>query len=287
MPIRHTTVAFFGLGSQTAAPLMYTYLKEHPQAIILSEPTGFFSDTTVHAKGINWYERQFQTTKKTGALCGELTFDYLTSAQAAGLIARTYPNAKLLAVIENPLVSVRVEYVEARRNGTITPQTSLTEFLRRHPEVLLRARYGHQLVPYFSYYAPTDLLVLVAMDVRADVLRAVKMTYEHVGLDPKFVPVSLRHLVVEEEDEKKKPGLIKRSISAVRGVVKMVYRYINTRLRPREIKTETSTELALKIPIEPALEAKLKAYFSPDVAKLSSLLHRNLLVEWGFEGVTE
>jgi len=63
-----------------------------------------------------------------------------------------------------------------------------------------------------------------------------------------------------------------------------VYRYINTHVTPKKIKTETATEQALALPLDPALEEKLKAYFRPDVAQLSALLHRNLLVEWGFEG---
>jgi hypothetical protein len=123
----------------------------------------------------------------------------------------------------------------------------------------------------------------MAMDVRTDILKAVYKVYEHVGLDTKFVPLSLRHLVVEEVDEKKKPGFIKRKIMFIRSVIKVIYRYINTHLKPREVKTETAISLALAIPLSPELESKLKAYFKPDVAQLSSLLHRNLLVEWGFE----
>ena len=284
MPVRHTSVSFFGLGSQTAAPLIYTYIKEHPEVVTTESPTDFFADTAVFAKGIGWYESQFVVRGKLAKVKGELAPNYLMSTQAAGLIARTYPNAKLLAVVENPLVSVRVEYIEARTRGAISDKTSLTEFLRRNPEVVLRARYGRQLVSYFQYYAPTDLRVLVAKDVREDVLKAVTQTYEHLGLDPKFVPLSLRHLVVDEEDEKKKPGFIKRKIMLLRAGVKAVYRYINTHVTPKKIKTETATEQALALPLDPALEEKLKAYFRPDVAQLSALLHRNLLVEWGFEG---
>lgn len=287
MPVRHTSVSFFGLGSHTAAPLIYTYIREHPEVITTKTPTDFFTDTAMFAKGIGWYESQFVLRGKLAKVKGELAPNYLMSAQAAGLIARTYPNAKLLAVVENPLVSVRVEYIEARTQGSISAKTPLTEFLRRNPEVLLRARYGRQLVSYFHYYAPTDLLVLVAKDVREDVLRAVTVTYEHLGLDTKFVPVSLRHLVVEEEDDKKKPGFITRKIMLLRAAVKVVYRYINTHFKPKEIKTETATERALALPLDPALEKKLKAYFRPDVAQLSALLHRNLLVEWGFESSSE
>lgn len=149
-------------------------------------------------------------------------------------------------------------------------------------EVLLRARYGRQLVHYFSFYAPTDLLVLLAADVRADVLGTVQKTYEHLGLDTSFVPLSLRHLIVVEEDDKKKPGFIKRGFRFVISLIKAQYHRLIMKLKPKEVKIETSAELARKIELSPELEAFLKDYFRDDVARLSSLLHRNLSVEWGF-----
>jgi hypothetical protein len=53
-------------------------------------------------------------------------------------------------------------------------------------------------------------------------------------------------------------------------------------VKPKEIKTETASELARRLPLTPELEAKLKDYFRKDVSELSALLHRNLTVEWGF-----
>lgn len=279
---RRTFLSFVGLGSQTAAPLLYSYLREHPASCLTNEPTRFFSSTEVFAKGIDWYEAQFPEAK-SGMLRGELAYDYLSHAPTAGLLARTYPNAKLVVVIENPLVSVRVEYVEALRARTITRQLSLTEFLRNHPEVLARARYGRQLVPYFSYYSPTDLLVWLAADIREDPLRAVQKTYEHLGLPTEFVPLTLRHLVVEEVDEKKKPGFIKRRIMAIRALIRAGYGYLMKYLKPKPPQTETVAEIARRLPLTPELETKLKEYFHDDVRQLSDLLHRNLLVEWGFE----
>jgi hypothetical protein len=282
MSIRNTRVSFIGLGSHTAAPLLYSYIEEHPEFAGTAGVTHFFSDAEVFAQGIAWYESQFVTTK-TRTICGELAPAYLATSQAAGLIARTYPNARLLAVIENPLVSVRVEYVEAVRSGKLRKKTSLADFLTQYPEVLERARYGRQLIHYFSYYAPTDLLVLLAKDIRADKLAVIKKVYAHCGLSDSFVPVALRHLVVEEVDEKKKPGFIKRRIMAVKRLIKSGYGILSRFMKPKEIATETAAELARKIELHPVLEKKLKAYFRDDVRQLSSLLHRNLSVEWGFE----
>ena len=276
-------VSFFGLGSPTAAKLLYSYIKEHPNSYVPAGETNFFSDIKKFALGLAWYEDHFSNAAKT-QICGELTYNYLSSSQTAALIARTYPSARLLAVIENPLVSVRVEYVEARRARRISPTTTLAAFLKDNPEVLLRARYGRQLVHYFSYYSHNDFLVLLAKDIREESLKTVAATYEHLGLTTEFVPLSLRHLVPEEEeDPKKRPWFLKRWIKALYKVGKRQMTKLMQRLNPPKVELETAAMLALKIPLSPELEAFLHDYFKEDVTKLSGLLHRNLLVEWGFE----
>ena len=281
MPVRHTAVSFIGLGSHTAAPLLYSYIAEHPNVCLPGETTQFFSSAKVFAQGVDWYESQFGNCPPS-SLRGELAHTYLANSQAASLIARTYPNARLLAVIENPLMSVRVEYVEAIRSRRISRQVTLAEFLKQNPEVLLRSRYGRQLVHYFSFYAPIDLLVLLAADIRSDLLGTVQKTYEHLGLDNKFVPLTLKHLVVVEEDDKKKPGFIKRGFRFVKSIITTQSHRLVLKLKPKKVKIETSAELARKIELSPELEAFLKDYFRDDVVKLSSLLHRNLSAEWGF-----
>lgn len=283
MHTRHTLVSFFGLGSAAAAPLIYTYIKEHPGVGLPLEETGFFSNAKKFAKGIGWYESNFSHCLPT-MVKGELAGDYLASSQAAGLIARTYPNAKLLAVIENPLVSVRVEYVEARRRREIDSNTSLAKFLKLHPEVLLRACYGRQLVHYFSYYSPNDLMILLASDIRENPIQSLVSVYNHLGLDNKFVPLSLRHLVViEEDDSKKKPGIIKRTITKFKKGVKFVYSKM-TKFTKKELPpAETASIIARRMTLSPELEKFLKDYYRQDVRQLNSLLHRNVSVEWGID----
>ncbi|MEZ4195089.1 MAG: hypothetical protein R3B53_01690 [Candidatus Paceibacterota bacterium] len=283
MHARHTLVSFFGLGSATAAPLLYTYIKEHPQVGLTEVDTNFFSDAKIFAKGLDWYENHF--AKGEGiSLYGELASNYLASTQSAGLIARTYPNAKLFAIIENPLVSVRVDYVEARRSGKINAKTSLAMFLKLHPEVLLRAAYGRQLAHYFSYYSPNDFLVLLAADVRKKPLESIKAVYTHLELETTFVPSSLRHLVpIEIDDTKKKPGLIKRFVLLIKRGVKFFYTKLRGVVKPPEVPIETASVIARKIPLSPELEKFLKDYYRKDVKQLNSLLHRNVESEWGFD----
>ena len=282
MHAQHKLVKFIGLGSSATAPLLYTYLAEHPTISLASEETKFFSDAKAFAKGLSWYESHF-TKVSEGTICGELAFDYLESAEAAGLIARTYPGARLLAVIDNPLISVRVEYIEARRDLRISSAVSLSEYLKDNSEVMLRARYGRQLLHYFGLYSQNDFLVLLASDIGNNTLTSLAQAYEHLGLDKNFIPPRLKYLIPEEEGGPKiKPGIIKRTYRLVKKNIKHFFHYLKYVVKPPQAALELASVVALRVPLSPELEQFLKDYYRADVKQLSALLHRDLSLEWGF-----
>jgi hypothetical protein len=250
---------------------------------VAKESTGFFSDSKVFAQGIDWYESQFKDCPPE-IVIGELVSEYLQNIASAGLIARTLPQAQLLAVIENPLLAVRVAYIEARKNNLISSKISLAQFLKDNPQVLQSVRQGRQLTQYFEYYSPTDLLVFTADDIRDNPINSLSITFAHIGVDPKFVPLSLRYLVEEDEpDPKKRPGIIKRTFRLIKKLltwpVRSYVRYRDSKILPVEI----AFDVARKIPINKELSDYLKDYYREDVAVLSRLLHRSLTHEWGFD----
>ncbi len=282
MHAQRKLVSFIGLGSLSSAPLLYSYIKMHPKVCALAEDTEFFSNTKVYSQGIIWYESQFAKCA-LGTVCGELSYNYLKSAPSVALITGTYPGAKLLAVVENPLLSVRIAYVEARYNRTIGADVSLAMFLKQNPEVLSGVKYGRQLAEYFSYYSPNDLLVVVASDVKDETLKTLAQVYDHLGVDKNFIPLVLQHLIPIDEDEiKHRPGIIKRSYRFIKKTIKNSYRHLVKIIHPPKLPVETASVVAEKLSLSPELKAYLHNYYQKDVAMLSHLLHRDLLVEWGF-----
>ncbi len=281
MKAQRKLISFIGLGSGTATPLLYSYIKAHPKICAPDKEVDFFSDTKAYSQGINWYEGLY---KDCGSefVYGDLAQNYLKTAQVVSLITRTYPSAKLFAVIEDPLVSVKVAFIEARQKRTVSPKLSLAMFLKENPEVLRSALYGRQLVQYFSFYSQTDLLVVTAADVRNNTLAVLARVYEHIGVDAKFVPLALKHLIPEDE-EVRRPGIIKRTRKALRKMIVATYSGIVKKINPPKIPQETLSEVARQLSLSPELETYLKNYYRQDVALLSNLLHRNLSVEWGME----
>jgi hypothetical protein len=287
MHAQRKLVSFIGLGSQSAAPLLYSYLRMHPNTYIHQTDTEFFSNTKVYSQGIIWYESQFSKSP-VGSLCGELSYNYLNSVQSVSLITKTYPDAKLVAVVENPLLSVRTAYVEARYARVISPKVSLAMFIKQNPEVLMRAKYGRQLAEYFSFYSPNDLLVVLAEDIKNDTLATLARVYDHIGADKSFIPTVLKHLIPPDEEELKfRPGIIKRTYRGIKKLIKASFHFVAIRIHPAQISVEAASVVAAQLPMSAELEKYLKDYYRQDIEMLSHLLHRSLSVEWGIEGGSE
>ncbi len=274
-------ISFIGLGAGNTTSLLYSYIGFHPEVCILKQQTNFFSDINVYKQGIDWYESNFSDCAKNKKY-GELATTYLESAQVPALIARTYSTAKLLAVIDNPIVKVKVAYVEAIQSRRISPDTSLLLFVKQNPEVLTRYCFGRQLTQYFAYYSHNDLLIILGSEVIADPLKVIARVYEHLDINRTFVPKILIHLVpIEEEDPKHRPGIIKKIFRFIYRSPKKAYIFILKKLKPIKILPDTSLMIANKIQLSPELETYLKDYYRPDIKVLSSLLHRDLNNEWG------
>lgn len=283
MKAERKLVSFIGLGSKSAVPLLYSYIDLHPDVFVAPEETKFFSSPKAFAKGVDWYESHFQN-HKAGQVCGELATTYLKNPTAASLISRAYPSANLIAVVENPLVSVRVAYVNALRARAIPDDMPLAIFLNQNPEVLVNAKYGKLLNHYFGYYAQTNLLTIVAADVRDDTLKVMAKVYEHIGVDSAFVPSILEHLVpVVDDPLVKKPGFIKRGYRAIKKLVKFLYYTTVNKINPPDIPKESSSDVARAIKLSPEVKVYLQNYYRQDVVALSNIMGRNLSVEWGFE----
>lgn len=279
MRAERTTISFFGLGAKGVSALLFSYLKAHPQVCTPAKEIGFFNQARLYARGLDWYEEQIgATNQKNKYRFGELSTTYLESAQVPALIARAYPDAKLVAIIDNPLNALRIEYIEARQGRRIAPSVSPTQFIKQNPNLLVRYCFGRHLTQYFSYYAHTNLLVMLADEVVATPLPAVTTMYQHLDLDLSFVPLSLR--VEEEDDETKKPGWLTRSFRALKKKIKNTINQIRHSLEKPAQPVDIVRQTALRVPMSPELTKFLKDYYQKDVKILSNLLHRDLNAEW-------
>lgn len=187
-------VAFIGLGAQKAATSwLHQCLLEHPQLCLpKGKEVHFFSSQW--NRGINWYEAQFSLCG-ADVLKGEISTSYLAHPEAPRRIQATCPDAKLFAILRNP-VDRAISHIRHQKSmGRLPQDATVAEALRRYPEIVENGRYAAHLERFFRH-VPREQLLLIWYDaIQADPLREVRRVYRFVGVDERFVPPSVKRAV--------------------------------------------------------------------------------------------
>lgn len=279
------SVDFIGLGAQKAGTSwVYACLYEHPEVCAPIKEIHFFSRDRFE-KGRGWYESHF-TRCKEGKKRGEFSTSYLYTPETAERISKMYPDAKLIAIVRNPINRAYSQYKNAVKAGEISKETKFSSYIKHVDSALAQGKYAEQLARYYKYYSAHQLLVLVYEDSKRDPLAFMKQVYTHLEIDPEFVPKMLRTYVNVERTPRF--VFIERIMHRVAefmrrvGLDKIVW-FIKRSGATDAVRSINTTPTAPKESLDPALEVELKEYFKEDVRALSGMLNRNLSVEWGIE----
>ena len=300
--MQQRTIQFIGIGGPASGSgFLYTYLHAHPETCVLEQATHFFSNHQRYHKGIAWYESQFVNCKPD-MVRGECSADYIIHPEAADRIAHCYPQAKLLAVVCNPVERLYREYTRAIESGSVTRQVSLKRYIELHPESLTRGLFAKHLESYFAFYSPLQLYIAIHEDRYEDPVRYVQKVYEFLEIDDSFVPKPLRKFVkIDPDDPPPRPlwvRLLRMVWAPLRWLqldklVRLIYKHV--RLYGRKVwpkmftpKIGFTSELAEikpppQAPIDSELRDILHEYYAADVKKLSQFVRRNLNEEWGIQ----
>jgi hypothetical protein len=143
------------------------------------------------------YEALFAGT--AARIRGEASVAYLSDPASPGLLARHVPDARLVAVLRDPVARALSQYRFNRSRGWEPRRTfagALREERRRRPSLLLirwyaeRGRYGSQLDRYARWLDEGRLRVFLYEDLLADRERVVRDIFAFLGVDAD-VPLDL------------------------------------------------------------------------------------------------
>ena len=106
---------------------LVNYLNSHPQIITAQRKDVFYFNNAIHyAKGINWYKAHFALSvykwlydkkKGTNAITFDGTPNYFDEPMAAQRLHETFPQAKLVLLLRNPIERAWSNYQMAKRFG--------------------------------------------------------------------------------------------------------------------------------------------------------------------------
>jgi len=249
------------------------WLRAHPDVFIPAAKETHFFDT-FYGEGLDWYRRFFAGAQRYAAV-GEATPGYLFWEEAFHRMADALPDAKLIALLRNPIDRAYSQYWHRRQNGleswgfaervdlelSIDPDQG-----RRYGGYLARSRYPEQLDRVATRYPSESLLVLLFDDLRDDPETLFTSTCRFIGVDEHVRPPGLGVVYTRG---KQKITRFDEGLDRLR-TDRWVPRAAARRLRSRGRKPPQYP------PMDPDVRARLVQYFAPFNEALGARIGRDL-----------
>jgi hypothetical protein len=269
---------------------LYYYLEQHPEIYMspVKEPNFFSSQEQENAAdavtNIGTYQDLFRGGSGKKAL-GEASHSYLYEPRAAAEIKRYVPEAKLIAILRNPVGRAHSHFLHMVRTG-MEPLDDFAQALREeevriHKErtfqdYIGRGLYYQQLKRYFGTFPQEQVRVYLYEDLSGAPISTVQDAFRFLKVDDSFVPdVSLRRNVSGQPKYKTLDGLLRRQ-SRIKHAAKI---YLPARMRWRLSKTFDDLKtrnLAEPPPVQSKVRRHLIGVYREDILKVQELIHRDL-----------
>jgi hypothetical protein len=260
---------FFILGApKCGTTSLATWLGEHPDIFMSSykEPHFFNVEDRRVVNTIEHYQSFFRGAGQNHRAVGEASVWYLSSASAVRGILNYEPDARFIVMLRNPVEMAPALHAEMIFTGMENEHDFATAWLLYGDTCSL----GEQLDRLLATVPAQRVLTILLDDLR----RNARSQYLRV-LDFLNVPDDGRSDFAIQNTSKIRrwPSLVRLSnaIAAGRdrlGIVGGLGLW-------RRVDAINRTEQRRR-PLAPALEAALRQFFSPDVARLARLLNRYL-----------
>jgi hypothetical protein len=256
---------FLGIGAQRAGTTwLDALLRSHPSLCLPLRRKELHYFDEHHARGPGWYAARFAHAPP-GTLAGEVTPRYLFAPRAAERIAALLPEARLIAILRDPVERAYSQYALTVRDEAYAGD--FRRFLAERPDALERGLYHAQLARYSARFARERLCLLVFEEAVRDPARACRTLAGFLGV----------------EAERFRPPEAARNAG---GRVRLARGYATARrvgqwLRERDwdAPVELAKELGLARlfgtrqalpPLASDLRAELRGHFAADVARLEA-----------------
>lgn len=287
---------------------LYDYLSGHPDVYMspVKEPLYFCPD--VRSGG---HRRRFEYPRDEAAYLalyseaheekrlGEATTRYLVSREAPVLIHEFDPDARIIAILRNPVDMIHALHNERLSQGhetiddfglalaadvdraagrNLPPGTNALGGVYRES-----ARYAEHLARWLAAFPRNQVHVIVFDDFASDTPREFRGVLEFLGVDPDYQPASFaprntshrqRRAVRRIVDSRPGHWLTHRVLGAAIGPnarARLALRFRQSRLNRR---------VAARAPLPAPLRHELEQEFRPDVERLGEMLDRDLVSLW-------
>ena len=214
------TEHFFIVGAQRSGTThLYHLCDEHPE-IVMAKPVKpepkFFIHDSLFRLGKDYYKKKyFQETDKAKIL-GEKSTSYIEIEQAAERISQTFPSAKIIFLLRNPITRAVSNYWFSVDNGfeTLAMEKAFREEENRWQNYdaskisvspfayLRRGRYLQYIAMYEKYF-PAEQIHIMIHERLVKTAQPLRSLYSFLGVDQNFFPTTLHKIVNANKNKPK------------------------------------------------------------------------------------
>ena len=229
---------------------------------------------------------------------GEASPSYLHSPVAAGRIAQLAPDARIVAILREPASFVRSlhmqylqDHVESERDlHRALAQEAIVRGGRTVLRYSERVRYVEQLRRFHELFGRERVLVLIYDDFRADNEATVRRVLRFLEVDDGVAILALQ----ANPTVRMRSVRLARLTLAVRtgrgplgrALNKSIRALTSERMRAGAMRTMRRRVLyGAPQPPDEGLMVELRRRFAPEVVALSECLGRDLVRQWGYDGL--
>ncbi|MFW6295650.1 MAG: sulfotransferase family protein [Halothece sp.] len=280
---------------------LYNYLNQHPQVAMsrVKEPHFFtFENKEIDFQGtgdlhrlrkvvtrLEDYEKLFEGVSNEVAI-GEASTTYLESAYACDRIKHHIPEAKLIAILRNPVETAYASFLHLVRDGDET----ITDFglALKEEEKRIQQNWGKlwhykhrgfyyvQVKQYFDNFHPEQLKIYRYEDFKNDPNKVLKDIFQFLGVDDTFTAdMSARYNV----SGMPKNPLINRLIlksNPLKTAIKLVVPETSRRRLSQKIKDWNFNNFQRKPEMKLEVRQQLVEDYQEDILKLQDLIQQDL-----------
>lgn len=274
---------FFIVGAAKAGTTsLFQYLTQHPSIFIptIKEPhyfSEYYDSGAPVFHSIDDYLRLFDDCPD-GALAGDASTSYLYSVDAARGIRKLQPEARIVAVLRNPVDRAYSLYWFNRRD--LVEDLGFEEALEAEPErirdnrhfrfhYVTSGKYSAQIQKYFDAFGRDAVRVYLFEDLKADAPALCRDIFRFLGVRADLpLETGGRFNPSGEPRSRLLSRLLTRQFPRLRRMLPKTAKMVKHRLTQVNVRTPP--------PMHPATRAMLVESFRPDVESLQALLGRDL-----------
>ncbi|MCB8943122.1 MAG: sulfotransferase [Ardenticatenaceae bacterium] len=271
------------------------YLNQHPEVFMArpKEPHFFGTDffRPVYVRNRDEYLSLFSSVGSERRI-GETSVWYLYSKKAAVEIRDFCPNAQIIIMLRDPVEMIYSLHSQRTANGNEKildfeaalqaerdRKQQLATYRGDYPLELLLYRevgmYTEQVKRYVDIFGWQSIHIIIYDDFKSRTMQVYKAVCAFLGVSTDFEP----DFVVYNKNKRVRNQYLANFMNNPPGIFQKAVRTLlfdDLRFALRKRIAQANMSYAPRQPMNPALEQELRAFFAPEIYRLSKLVNRDL-----------